>query len=560
MEEWMDLPADVVFLNGKVVTLDPQDRIASSVAVKGGHILAVGSDEEIRKLAGRGTRCVDLKRRTVLPGLIDAHTHMAWSTLIFKNYVDGRCPPNRSIADVMGKIRERAEQVPAGEWIPVQGSFFANFKFAEGRYPSREELDSAAPRHAAVFVATVHSAIVNTCALNTAKIGRDTPDPPGVKIERNPATGEPNGMIREWHGFLPLMNFTYEQIKRAIRDWAPDYWVKQGCTSAQTFADALEFRAYQELAAEGRLPVRIRANFMDIHLGPEPVIDSLVNLGIQPGVGNDWLRMGGAKIFLDGALMGLSAATHEPYLNMTDADYRGMLKFADFRKFEEMVRKAHGAGIQLCLHAIGDKAQDWALRALESVLAADARPHRHRIEHMGNLMTNRERICRAQALGVIPVTTVEWVFEEGDFIEHYLGPTRKAQSWPLRSMLDAGLRVANCSDTVGATPFSTNPFYSMWCAVTRQTYLGKRLIPEEAITVKEALRLYTTEAAYAGYEEDCKGSIESGKFADLIVIDRDILTVPDDQIKDIKVEMTVIDGRVVYKRDGTMFPESVLAA
>ena len=540
--------AEVIFFNGKVVTLDATDRIAQAVAVKDGRILAVGSDEEMKGLANSRTQWIDLRKKTMLPGLIDAHTHLAWSTIIFKSYVDGRCPPNRSIPDVLAKIRERASQVPPGTWIPVQGSFFANFKFAERRYPTREELDSAAPNHAVVFVATVHAAIVNTCALQAARITRDTPDPPGGKIERDPATGEANGILREWHGFLPLMNFTYDQIKQAVRDWVPDYWIKQGCTSAHTFADALEFRAVQELAAEGRLPIRVRANFMDIQLGPKPVIDSLVNLGIAPGLGDEWLKVGGVKIFVDGALMGLSAATHEPYLNMPSKDYCGILKFDDHRPFAELVRKAHDAGLQLCVHAIGDKAQDWALQAYEQALAANPKPHRHRLEHMGNLMTDRQRIARAKALGIIPVTTVEWVFEEGDFIEHYLGPSRKAQSWPLRSMLDAGLNVANCSDTVGATPFSTNPFYSMWSAVTRQTYLGKRLIPEEAISVKEALRLYTTGAAYAGYEETQKGSIETGKLADLIVIDRDILTIPEDQIKDIKVEMTVIDGRSVYRK------------
>jgi predicted amidohydrolase YtcJ len=540
--------AAVIFFNGKVVTLDATDRVAEAVAVKDGRILAVGSGEEMKKLANPRTQWIDLREKTMLPGLIDAHTHLAWSTIIFKSYVDGRCPPNRSIPDVLARIRERASQVPPGTWIPVQGSFFANFKFAERRFPTREELDSAAPDHAVVFVATVHSAIVNTFALQAARITRDTPDPPGGKIERDPATGEPNGWLREWHGFLPLMNFTYDQLKQAVRDWVPDYWIKQGCTSAHTFADALEFRAYQELLREGNLPLRLRANFMDIHLGPGPMIDGLVNLGILPGVGNEWLTVGGVKIFVDGALMGLSAATHEPYLNMPSRDYRGILKFDDSRPFEELVRKAHDAGLQLCVHAIGDKAQDWALTAYEKALAANPKTHRHRLEHMGNLMTDRQRISRAKALGIIPVTTVEWVFEEGDFIEHYLGPTRRAQSWPLRSMLDAGLKVANCSDTVGATPFSTNPFYSMWAAVTRQTFLGKQLIPEEAISVKEALRLYTTGAAYAGMEETQKGSIEPGKLADLIVIDRDILTIPEDQIKDIKVERTVIDGRTVYRR------------
>ena len=160
-------------------------------------------------------------------------------------------------------------------------------------------------------------------------------------------------------------------------------------------------------------------------------------------------------------------------------------------------------------------------------------------------MTSKERIDRAKALDIIPVTTVEWLYAYGDFIEHYLGRRRKEQSFVMRSMLDAGLRPANCSDCRGADPFSINPFFSIWCAVARQTFFGDRLLPEEAISVKEALRLYTTNAAYATFEEDAKGSIEPGKFADLIIIDRDTLTIPEDRLKDIKVDMTIIDGEIV---------------
>ena len=164
-------------------------------------------------------------------------------------------------------------------------------------------------------------------------------------------------------------------------------------------------------------------------------------------------------------------------------------------------------------------------------------------------MTNLDRISRAKRLGVIPITTVEWLYEYGDFVEIYLGPKRKGQSFPLRSMLEAKLKVANSSDCAGTAPISVNPFFSIWCAVTRQTYFGNRLLPEQSIPVKEALRLYTTNAAYSGFEEDIKGSIEPGKLADLIVIDRDILTIPEDQIKDVKVDMTIIDGKIVYQRD-----------
>jgi Predicted metal-dependent hydrolase with the TIM-barrel fold len=215
---------------------------------------------------------------------------------------------------------------------------------------------------------------------------------------------------------------------------------------------------------------------------------------------------------------------------------------------DELVLKAHNSGLQICIHAIGDKAQDLALNAYENALRENPRSHRHRIEHLGNLMTSQDRIRRAKALGIVPVTTIEWLYAYGDFVELYLGPKRKAQSFLLRSMIDAGLTPANCSDCRGAEPLSINPFFSIWCAVTRQTYFGKRLIPDEAISVREALRLYTRNAAYCNFEEELMGSIETGKLADLIVISRDILTIPENEIKDIKVDMTIIDGKIVYQR------------
>lgn len=547
---------EIIFFNGKIVTMDSHDTVAAAVAIRRGRIVAVGSDEEIRRISGPGTSMVDLGRRTMLPGLIDSHTHLGKSTLVFRHFVDGRCPPNRSIQDILERIGEKVKEAPKGTWIPVQGSFFASHKLAEKRLPNRKDLDSVAPEHPVVYVNTVHAAVVNTCALKTVGITRHTPDPPGGKIERDTVVGEPTGVLLEWQSLLPIMTFTDEQIRESLRSVVPEYWTKQGCTTAYSFADAREFKIYEELSEQRLLPIRIQAKFMDAHLGPGPVIDSLISLGIKPGFGNNWLRAGGVKIFVDGALMGLSAATHEPYLNMPVNNYHGILKFDRPEPLCDLVRKGHEAGLQLCVHAIGDKAQDWALEAFEKALAANPRPHRHRIEHLGNLMTDRKRIERAKALEILPITTAEWIYEEGDFIEWYLGPERKKQSWPLRSMLEAGLRVANCSDTVGATPFSPNPFYGIWCAVTRQTFLGNRLVPEESITVKEALRLYTTNAAYSGFEEGIKGSIEPCKLADLIVIDRDILTIPEHQIRDIQVDMTILDGKIVHVRNLTEFSDT----
>ena len=537
---------DVILWNGKVVTLDSADTLAAAVALKNGRIIAVGDDEEIKKDAGPAVQLIDLKGKTVLPGFIDSHTHLGPSAVSFRYYVDGRCPPNKSVADILERIRDKARNSPEGEWIVANMNVFTDRKLAEKRYPTRKELDSVAPRHPVLLLASAHTQIVNTRALELAGIGKNSPDPSGGKIEKDEATGEPTGVLREGRKLLPLPPISYEQLKESLRRTIPEYWVKQGFTTACTFVDGPELRIYQDLLHEGSLPVRIQAMPLD-DLHRHELLESLMTLGIKPGLGDDWFKIGGLKIYTDGAFKGLSAATYEPYLNLPAKDYCGIFR-RDPRTLNEIVLRAHGAGQSICVHAIGDKAQDMALDAYQNALEVQPRPHRHRVEHLGNIMTSPERIQRAKDLGLLPITTIEWLFAYGDFIEFYLGPARKKQSFLLRSMLDAGLRVANASDCRGAEPLSINPFFSIWCAVTRQTFFGQRLIPEEAISVKEALRMYTTDAAYAGFEEDRKGSIEPGKLADLVVIDRDILTIPEDQIKDIKVEMTLIHGKVVYRK------------
>jgi len=526
--------------------LDSNDTIASAVAIRDGRIIAVGSEEEVKRISDDATQLIDLRGKTMLPGLIDSHCHLGLATRSFRYYVDGRCPPNRSTADMLERIRQRVRETRKGEWITVHCSMFGNLKLAEKRYPTKAELDSVAPDNPVVLLSSMHTCIVNTCALELAHITKESIASGVGKIEKDEITGEPTGVLLEYRTELPISSFSCEQVKDAIKVGIREYWVKQGFTTAYSFSDGADIKAYQELLNEGALPLRIQAMIYDPKKKPD-LIEALIKLGIQSGLGNDWLKIGGVKIFVDGAFMGLSAVTHHPYLNMPEKNYCGILRY-EAGPLNELVHKAHNAGLQLCIHAMGDKAQDLALNAYEEALKVNPRNHRHRIEHFGCDMGNPEQRRRAKELGIIPVITIGWLYAYADFIEHYLGPRRASQSFALRSMIDEGLKPANCSDQCGTEPVTLDPFFSIWCAVTRQTFFGNRFVPEQAISIKEALEQWTIDGAYSGFEEELKGSIEPGKFADLIVISRDILTIPEDQIKDIKVDMTILDGKVVYKR------------
>lgn len=537
--------ADIVFLNGKVITVDANNSIAEAVAVKNGFIVKIGSNSVVQEFVQNGAEVIDLKGKNMLPGFIDSHTHLLNSAMSLRFFVDGRTPPNKSIYDVLEKIREKVKQTPRGEWVIVQGSMLWDRKLVEGRYPNKEELDEVAPDHPVVVWASAHIGVVNSKALEVAGIKKENPDPLGGKIERDDK-GEPTGVLREVRrtGILPLPSYSHELIKESIKTGVQKWWVKQGITTVHCFCGPSAMRIYQELLEEDALPLRI--HLMVYTKDPKMGLDSLVNLGIHTGFGNEKLKIGGLKIFVDGATSGKSAATYEPYVGMPK--YYGLLQISS-KELTELAVKAHREGIQLCIHAVGDKAQDMALDAIEEALKAFPRgDHRHRIEHFGNVLTSKERIKRAKKLGVIPVPTVEWIYAYGDFIEEYFGSERTKQSFPIKTLIYEGLRPPGSSDTLGTEPLSINPFFSIWCAVARKTFSGNVLIPEESISVIDAIRMYTINGAYAGFEEDIKGSIEEGKLADMIVISNDILSLSIDKIKDIQVDMTIINGKIVYSR------------
>ena len=540
--------AEQLFTNGKVVTMDGRGSIAQAIAVKGGRILQVGHTEQLVSLVGPETKIVDLSGRTVIPGLIDTHCHLVSSVRSHSLYIDGHVPPNRSIFDLLARIAARVLTTPSHKWIIMHGSHFGARKLAEKRYPTLQELDVVAPAHPVLILDGRHTFRLNSVGLRT--LGVHAKDSPALGIgvaEIDPVTGLLSGVLKSTGHLFPDRTHTFEEAKAYIQDVVPTLWVARGFTSVQAFADALEFRACQELAREGNLPLRVTSHVFDNN-GRLDAMDRAIAMGLTSGLGNDWIKVGGVKIFVDGAYMSYTAASREPYLDMACKCHRGLLKFSA-PALNAAVQRAHDAGLQVCIHAMGDKAQEMALDAIEAAITANPRPdHRHRIEHFGCDMGAPDLRERAFRLGVVPNVTTGWLYTYGDFVEEHLGTARTREFMALREMLDAGLRPCNSSDETGTDWLTLNPFFAMWCAVQRETFTCATLNSEQRISILEALAMFTINAAYANFEEPQKGSIENGKLADFVVLDRDILTIPDAQIRDIEVVFTVIGGRTVYQQ------------
>ncbi len=547
-EAVVGLFADLVLLNGKVVTIDPKDTIAEAVAVKQGRIVKVGTSEDAKRLVGDETKVIDLRGKTLLPGFIDTHCHPALGgTEMFE--VDCRSPPVKSIKEILEKIREKAEKMPKDEWIRARN--YNENKLLERRHITRWELDQEAPDNP-VFISkeTGHLYIVNSKALQLAEITKDTPDPSGGKIDRNPKNGEATGLLYETAA-MRVMNllppYDVEQIKKGLQH-AFKQFLEWGLTTIhQATAIPVSIKACQELLASGEMPIRMNlmvGTLPGILPGYEVDVDLLhllVKLGLQSGFGGDKLKIMSVKLVADGSGSGGSAAVYTPQHRGTKG--LGILVTSP-EKLTEQVVKAHKAGLRVSIHAIGDRGIDVALDAIEAAM----REHptvgmRHRIEHCSVCTPKQQQ--RIKKLGVVPCSSIGYMWGIGDdYIENF-GRERLRWLHPHRSYVDNGIIASGNSDWPVS---SADPMKQIYSAVTRKTKTGQSYDDRERVSVMEAIRLYTWNGAYAGCEEDVKGSIEPGKLADMVVLSDDILSVPEEKIREIRIDMTIVGGEIAYQR------------
>jgi predicted amidohydrolase YtcJ len=548
--------ADLILHNAKVVTVDARFSLAQAVAIRGNIIVAVGSDADVLKRErGPKTRLMDLHGKMVLPGLIDAHVHALESGL---TEFRGKLPPLASIVEIQDYIRTRARSTPKGAWIVVPRTMVPRLK--EMRMPTRADLDVTTDHPVAFDASYVWSS--NTLALKISGITRDTPNPPGGEIVKD-ANGEPNGILRNasqlLKGVVTAAPFTDDERLAALEQMLTNY-AKAGLTTVgDRLVGAPEVKLFERLKADGRLPVRVVLTWRVPTVG-RPVADVVNEIKASPwttNYGDEWLKMGTFKVTLDGGNSVGTAYQRMPYgpfgrqlYGQTNPDARGTL-FVPHDDLVAIFSAARDKGWQLTAHAQGGGAIDALLDAFEALdKVKPIAPTRSHVMH--GSFQNEASLDRMKRLGILADVQPGWLYYDMPAYSRVFDDSSLKTFYPLRSYLDRGIVMAAGSDQMSGldkraaiNPY--DPFFSMWMSITRRTTEGKVSHPEQCITRQEALRMYTTGAAYMQFSEKTKGSLEVGKLADLVVIDRDFLTCPEDEIRVIEPLLTMIDGKVAYR-------------
>jgi len=541
-------------VNGKIITVDTSFSVAEAVAIRNGRFMAVGSSHDIEELAGGSTIRTDLKGRTVLPGLIDAHLHpdMASTSELFDEIPDVRC-----MDDLMSWIKAEVRTKKKAEWI-IHPIFFPT-RIKEMRRPTLKELDAVTPQNP-VFLNGVYMGMLNSAAMGAANISNETENP-GVVTDAS--TGQPTGLLHASAFHLlgidqppPLTDETrLDALEQMIRRYNQVGFTGLG----SGLGDQSTLDIYNELKKRGRLTARIFQNIsfpMDIGASAEEIKRGLIRLGYHTGTGDEWIRVGALKAWIDGGILTGTAFLREPWgarakeiYGLPDAAYRGEPQI-NKEALVTIGAVARQIGWKFTAHCTGGAGVDLMLDAFEEVNSISSlKDKRYSIIH-GNFYTP-EAIRRMSRLGVYADMQPAWFYKDADAMKYLLGERIIKVFHPYKSLFDAGVMVNGGSDHMvkydsytAINPY--NPFLSMWSAITRKTERGSTIVPEEAITREQALKMYTINNAYASFEEKIKGSIEPGKLADLVVISEDLLDCPVDRIKEIKVEMTMVGGEIVH--------------
>lgn len=552
--------ADVILHHGKVVTVNEQFSVVEAIAWRGDRILAVGSDEKILQLRGENTQVVDLGGKMVLPGLMDSHTHPTGAAMF---EFDHPVPEMETIADVLQYVAARTKAVPAGDWIWVNQVFITRLR--EQRFPTKQELDAIAPDHPVVF-STGPDAMVNSLALRLSGIGKDFQVTGTGEIERDPQTGEPTGMLRgNTKRYLKSKSSAKgaSEAQRADRlaELLHDY-NSVGITSiADRDASESGIQLFQRLRGENRLTVRVAFSHGVNAQNPLPAIrEAIQKVATHPlrKSGDEWLRVVGIKTYQDGGMLTGSAYMSQPWgvsdiYSIRDPQYRGML-FIPIENLRDIVRATVEQGLQFTAHTVGDGAVQNLVNVYEELSQTlPVRETRPSVTHC-NFMS-REAVEKMGRLGVVCDIQPAWLYLDARTLQAQFGYDRLRYFQPLKSLFAAGVKTGGGSDhmqKIGSlrsiNPY--NPFLGMATTVTRRgRWYDGQLHLEEALSREQAIRFYTSNNAYILFLDQQTGSLEPGKLADVIVVDRDLLTCPAEEITGTQVLRTYVGGKLVHQKE-----------
>ncbi len=533
--------ADLIFYNGKIITVDAQDRIVQAVAVKNGKILDVGSNQQMKALAGPNCRMIDLKGRTVTPGLIDSHYHMLYYGMQFwPGFLDIRFPAVQSKSDLLRILGEKARQLKKGEWISAN----QGFHIRPNETLDRWDLDKVAPdnpmylRHG-----SGQYAVVNSAALSIAGITRNTPNPVSSKIvhDRN---GEPNGVLSHYPAenlvarYAPGYGDRTEDQLMENMERGQQLCLQAGYTSVQDVivSNTRDVQAYIKFADAGKLKIRL---YLLLYVNNEAQARTYIE--IAKSFKSDKVVFGGWKLALDGGTGGGTMLMYDK--SMMGA--RSAYPYFSQDEFNRLVKLLHDTGLQIAVHVGGDEGIDRTVTAFEEAIKANPRPDpRHRIEHC--LFPAPKTLARIKKAGLIISTSPQWIAWHGDMFQVATSEKAMQDFIPLKSILRQGIPLAFGCD-VPASIYQ-EPRWAFAGAVLRVSK-GEPQQPGERITIQEALRAHTLGSAYAGFAEKITGSLEPGKFADMVVWNRDLYQMRGIDMRDLQPVLTILNGQILYSAE-----------
>lgn len=527
--------ADLILINGKIYTVERDQPWTNACAIKDGKFIAVGETDLIQKFKGKNTEMIDLNGRLVLPGFNDAHIHFSDGGF----YLSGiNLRDAKDENEFVERIKNYAAKLNKGEWI-LNGNW-DHEAWPSKKHPHKKLIDDVTKDNP-VYVQRLdgHIALVNSLALKLAGITKDTPNPQGGEITKDPQTGEPTGILKDAAQSLigaVIPSPSKEQLKHAV-GIAIHHANSLGVTSIQDNSSAADLEIYQELLKEGKLTLRInawRAGYLHIHFE---------KIGMSSNFGNDMLRIGTMKVFVDGSMGAGTALFFEPYAD--DPATSGIPIYTE-NELNDAINAIDKAGLQIAAHAIGDKANTWILNAFEKAFQENGkRDARHRVEHAQVVLP--DDVKRFHELGIIASIQPSHCIDDMRWAEKRIG-NRCQHAYLFNSFVKSGVKIAFGTDW---TVEPLDPMLGLYAAVTREFPEGGPeggWYPDEKISLEQAIEFYTLGSAYAEFQEDVKGSIRVGKLADLVVLDKNLFEIEPKTILDTKVDLTIVGGKIVFKR------------